>query len=167
MKTPIIIDLEASGFGKGSYPIEVGYVDEAGSTWCALVMPSADCTHWDNAAEKLHQISRKMLTEKGRPPTELAQHLNRVFRHQVVYTDAWYQDFTWMNRLYEMAGMQPNFKIEDIRTILTPYQLSIWHETKEAITEKQALKRHRASTDALIIQLTWKKTAASETVQAA
>ena len=36
---PTILDLEASGFGRDSYPIEVGYVLPDGSSFCSLIRP--------------------------------------------------------------------------------------------------------------------------------
>jgi hypothetical protein len=34
-----VIDVEASGFGRGSYPIEVGFVLPDGEAVCTLVRP--------------------------------------------------------------------------------------------------------------------------------
>ncbi|MFO1249856.1 MAG: hypothetical protein U1E77_01625 [Inhella sp.] len=39
MQLPAFIDIEASGFGRGSYPIEVGFVDRDGQLFCTLVQP--------------------------------------------------------------------------------------------------------------------------------
>jgi len=162
MVRPIILDIEASGFGTGSYPIEVGYVDSFGKTWCALVKPEAGCVHWDEGAAALHQISRESLFERGREAASVAAHLNQTFSKQVIYSDGWYQDFVWINRLFDFANMTPSFKLEDLRTVLTPYQQSIWHEAKASIIERRQAVRHRASTDALVLQLTWLKTSESE-----
>jgi hypothetical protein len=43
MSLPTIIDIEASGLGKGSYPIEVGFISGKGETGCTLIKPLA---HW-------------------------------------------------------------------------------------------------------------------------
>ena len=40
-----IIDLEASGFGSSSYPIEVGIVLPNGQTYCSLIVPEPDWRH--------------------------------------------------------------------------------------------------------------------------
>ncbi|HEY3300881.1 MAG TPA: hypothetical protein VGJ90_08935 [Methylophilaceae bacterium] len=158
MNSPIVIDVEASGFGAGSYPIEVGYVNEEGKTWCALIAPQDGWVHWDPEAEKLHQVSRETLRRHGKDAAAVAAHLNDVFQNKTVYTDAWMNDFTWMNLLFEVAGMQPHFKLEDLRSVLTDEQQAIWHEEKQAIMDELKLDRHRASTDAKVIQLTWVKT---------
>ncbi len=36
---PTVIDVEASGFGAGSYPIEVGVAFPDGRSWCCLIRP--------------------------------------------------------------------------------------------------------------------------------
>lgn len=167
MTPPIIIDLEASGFGKGSYPIEVGYVDQQGSAWCSLIVPSDDWLHWDPKAEGLHHISRDALFKHGKNVTEIAMHLNDVLLNQVVYTDGWLQDFTWMSCLFDLADIAPHFKLEDLRTTLTPYQESVWHETKQSVLDRLQSVRHRASIDAKVLQLTWLETAAQEALVSA
>ena len=43
---PLIIDVEASGFGPLSYPIEVGLALSAGEKYCSLILPAADWTHY-------------------------------------------------------------------------------------------------------------------------
>jgi hypothetical protein len=47
---PAIIDVEASGFGSLSYPIEVGVVDQTGIRFCSLIKPQNDWIHWDEQA---------------------------------------------------------------------------------------------------------------------
>lgn len=42
MQLPTILDIEASGFGRGSYPIEVGFVAGDGTLFCGLVRPEPD-----------------------------------------------------------------------------------------------------------------------------
>ena len=57
-KTPIIIDVEASGFGNGSYPIEVGVALDDDTKFCSLIHPAPEWDHWDDEAEKVHRIAR-------------------------------------------------------------------------------------------------------------
>jgi hypothetical protein len=37
-----VLDIEASGFGRHSYPIEIGYARDDGHAWCSLVRPAED-----------------------------------------------------------------------------------------------------------------------------
>lgn len=159
MKPPIILDIEASGFGAGSYPVEIGYADASGQGWSAQVQPHTDWLHWDMEAEKLHQQSRQSLEVHGHTAREIALHLNHVFCGKTVYTDGWYQDFVWLHSLYEAAGLNPNFKLEDLRLTLTAEQKAVWHETKQILRDNTALQHHRALADAKVLQLTWLKTA--------
>jgi len=167
MTPPSIIDIEASGFGKESYPIEIGYVTSHGKRWCSLIKPSDNWQHWSQDAEQLHHISRDTLFSHGQHVDAVATHLNDVFLNQIVYSDGWLHDFTWINRLFEMANTSPHFKLEDLRTILTPFQQSIWHGIKQSIQNERQIDRHRASADAQVLQWTWLKTVECEALDGA
>lgn len=167
MIPPNIVDIEASGFGKGSYPIEVGYMSRSGQRWCSLIMPCDHWQHWNASAEQLHHIKRDTLLANGRSVKEVATHLNDVFLNQTIYSDGWLQDFTWMSSLFEEANITPHFKLQDLRSVLTPYQESAWHHTKQVILNELQISRHRASADAQVLQMTWVKTAENEALEAA
>lgn len=154
-QTPAIIDLEASGLGRGSYPIEVGYVLADGSNFCSLVKPQSDWQHWDLSAQQLHGIKREHLLERGRDVLDLAQSLNQALAGLTLYSDAWGQDNSWLMALYQAAGIWPNFKLQSIRYIISEQQLPFWHKAKDQIIAELQIRRHRASADALIIQQTF------------
>lgn len=151
--TPFI-DIEASGFGKGSYPIEVGFVDATGGLFCTLVQPEADWQHWDAEAEALHGIARPLLGTHGKPAAWVAQQLNERLHGQTVYCDGWAQDYPWLSRLFDAAEMAPAFKLEDLRTLLSEAQQARWHEAVAQVRSELSLGRHRASSDAKVLQLT-------------
>jgi hypothetical protein len=155
MQVPIIIDFEASGFGKDSYPIEVGFVGETGNGWCSLIKPENDWRHWDRDAAQMHHISREILLLHGKSCIEVAGQLNRLLEGCTVYTDGWVHDYIWMARLFDAADLNPHFQLEDLRRVLTAEQESRWHSTKSAVLEELHATRHRASTDALVLQMTW------------
>ena len=67
---PIFIDVEAAGFGRGSYPIEVGLAMPDGQSYCYLIRPEPEWTFWDDKAEAVHAISRDILQHHGRPARE-------------------------------------------------------------------------------------------------
>jgi hypothetical protein len=46
-EVPAVLDVEASGFGAGSYPIEIGYIASDGTSYCTLIRPAPSWTHWD------------------------------------------------------------------------------------------------------------------------
>ena len=96
---PSIIDIEASGFGRDSYPIEVGLVLPDGETHCHIIRPDDSWTHWDASAEAVHGIRRSLLVENGLPPLQVAGELNRLLAGNKVYTDAWSYDLSWLGKL--------------------------------------------------------------------
>lgn len=155
MDIPIFIDFEASGFGVGSYPIEVGFAAANGAGWCSLIKPEDDWRHWDAQAAATHHISRAMLQQHGRTALAVAEQLNRSLAGCVVYTDGWMNDYIWMARLFDAAQRVPLFKLEDLRRIITLEQEACWHATQARVTQELHLTRHRASSDARIMQLTW------------
>ena len=152
---PAILDIEASGFGLGSYPIEVGFVHPNGQAWCSLVRPLADWQHWDPNAATVHQITREQLQQNGRSPADIVEVLNDRLRGMTVYSDAWAHDYTWLNRLYEAADRSPSFKLESLRALLSDSEAAAWHEVKRGVVTRSGLARHRASADARILQQTW------------
>ena len=157
MNTPDIIDVEASGFGRGSYPIEVGLALADGSRHCYLIMPVRRWQHWDDEAEKVHGISRETLLTHGRPIQDVAWRLNEMLRRRTVYSDAWAYDMPWVGKLYEAANMQQSFRIADIAELMDEDQRQRWHATKQSVIETLGVQRHRASGDARILQETWRR----------
>jgi hypothetical protein len=160
MTPPIIIDIEASGFGCGSYPIEIGYVLASGEAWCSLIKPELDWLHWDASAQQVHHISRELLFEHGKNTKLIAQILNDSLLNQTVYSDSWAHDYVWMARLFDAAESSPHFRFEDIRLILNYQQQAHWHATKNQVVEELGEQRHRASVDAKVLQMTWTRTLA-------
>jgi hypothetical protein len=155
MRAPDVIDIEASGFGKGSYPIEVGFVLPDGRSECMLIRPVASWTHWDASAESVHGITRETLEQHGKPVGEVAQQLNRSLRGLTVYSDAWSHDFTWLAVLYEEADMVPSFRLEHLVTLMTDYDADHWNAVRAEVERDLQLNRHRASSDARVLQGTW------------
>jgi hypothetical protein len=155
---PAIIDIEASGFGRDSYPIEVGVVLPDRRSFCHIIRPAAHWTMWDKGAEAVHGISRRLLLEKGRPPAEVADTLNRLLGGRTLYTDAWGHDISWIGKLYELAGLPQRFTLDSLRSLISERQVALWHPTKEQVILELNLTRHRASTDAMILQETFRRT---------
>ena len=155
---PPIMDVEASGFGPESYPIEIGVVLPAGDRYCSLILPAGPWRYWDAAAEGVHGITREILRFHGRPHGEVASQLNRMLAGKTVYTDGWVVDKTWVDRLFYAAGMEQRFYLSSLETILSEGQMDVWHATKTRVIEELELTRHRASTDAFIVQETYART---------
>jgi len=154
-KTPIIIDIEASGFGKGSYPIEVGVINDVQKTYCSLVRPAPGWTHWSHESQAIHGISKEMLIKHGKDIADIATQLNDMLYGNVVYSDAWGNDQSWLSYLFYTANLPQKFKLESIVALLTEAQMEKWHDTKRKIMAISEEQRHRASNDAKLIQLTY------------
>jgi hypothetical protein len=151
---PTVLDVEASGFGRNSYPIEIGYVLPDGHTYCTLVRPEPHWQHWDAQAEGLHHISRTLIETRGLPAIEVATRLNTELAGQTVYSDGWANDYSWLGILFDAAAMTPAFRLENLRALLSEAEADLWHTVKAQINAERGPHRHRASSDARVLQLT-------------
>ncbi|PMR76268.1 hypothetical protein [Billgrantia endophytica] len=159
MTLPTLLDIEASGFGRGSYPIEIGLARADGSCCAFLVQPLEEWVHWDPKAELLHGISRARLMREGLPIAQVARWLNdELSSVGVAYSDSWGYDNTWLSLLFHHAGMLPAFRLETLRILLDDGQLALWHATREALVNELGIHRHRAGEDARLLQLTYLRT---------
>lgn len=149
---PCVMDIEASGFGRASYPIEVGYVLPDGRAACMLVRPVAGWTHWDDGAERLHGITRSILAAHGRDAVDVARSLNHDLAGLTVYCDGWAHDYSWLAALFEEAGLSPAFKLESVGALLEEAELHRLDAARRDVVAQLGLKRHRASNDARILQ---------------
>lgn len=152
---PTIVDLEASGFGSYSYPIEVGVVTSAGDAFCQLISPPKEWTHWDQEAETLHGITMGVLRQHGQPVYEVANKLNQKLYGTTIYSDGWVVDKPWLIKLFSAAKISMQFTISPIEVLLDESQMNMWQLTKEDIVKELKLTRHRASADAKVIQETF------------
>lgn len=154
---PAILDMEASGFGRDSYPIEVGYVLSDGRSRCTLIRPAPTWLHWDPQAEQLHHIPRAATLQHGRGVTEVANWLNDELQGLTVYSDGWANDYSWLSTLFEAAGCSPHFKLDNLRALLNEQEATHWHEVKQQVSRELKLERHRASADARLLQSTFER----------
>ncbi|WP_458524931.1 hypothetical protein [Onishia taeanensis] len=167
MTLPTLLDIEASGFGRGSYPIEIGLARPDGSTCAFLIQPLEEWIHWDPKAELLHGISRARLEREGHPVIEVARWLNdELAEIGIAYSDSWGYDNTWMSLLFHHAGMLPRFRLEALRRLLDERQLELWSAAKEALITERGIQRHRAGEDARLLQLTFERTLALSRAEA-
>ncbi len=155
MELPAIIDLEASGFGRGSYPIEVGVALSDSSIHSQLIKPSANWTHWDESAEAIHGISRDYLNLHGQTPREVALFLNELLLGQTLFSDAWSFDSSWVGRLYDEAELIQRFKIDTLNRLLSEAEMSAWSDTKDQVVKDLGMDLHRAANDVKILQTTY------------
>ncbi|WP_080801144.1 hypothetical protein [Desulfamplus magnetovallimortis] len=152
---PNIIDVEASGFGPESYPIEIGFVTTSRKRYSTLIMPHENWNHWDPESARIHNITRDLLNRHGRPLGEVAEYLNKIFKGETVYSDGWVVDKPWIDRLFYEANAQRLFSVSPLELILKEDQMEIWHRIKIEVIKQLKAERHRASIDAYVIQETF------------
>ena len=155
---PTIIDIEASGFGSYSYPIEVGVVKYDGERYCALIKPEPTWDHWCDKAEQVHGISRELLQANGKTAREVCAELNDFLQESMAFSDAWIHDNPWLTRLFFAARMSRSFHLSPIEYIACEEQLMLWDKTKKRLEHQLNIERHRASGDAYLIQQTYIET---------
>lgn len=152
---PAVLDIEASGLGRESYPVEIGFVLADGqTTYCSLIRPAPDWTHWDPETERIHRITQETVLRHGRDVIEVATQLNERLNGLTLYCDGFVQDYVWLGVLFEAADMTPTFKLGNLRTLLTDQEATFWNVVKKQVTTEMRLQRHRASSDAKVLQRT-------------
>lgn len=145
---PTILDIEASGFGPGSYPIEIGLVLASGEEHAWLIRPEPDWTHWQTQAQAVHGISRDQLLAEGEPVAVVAGYLNQLLAGTTVFTDGWGVDSSWLSLLFACAQRLQRFRLDSIYTLLNEDQLERWLALREERLQALGSVAHRAGIDA-------------------
>ena len=157
-KPPSVMDIEASGFGPQSYPIEIGYCLSSGEKFCTLIKPLNSWTHWDSSAEKLHGIAKQSLIQVGMDVRAVCTELNQRLMGATLYSDGWVVDKLWLNALYVAAHLEPAFSLRAIENIQTENQYFTWDKVKQHLLRQGYMQRHRASADAEFVQQVFLRT---------
>ena len=110
----VFVDFEASSLAKGSYPIEVAWVFEDGSSESHLIRPAPAWTDWAESAERIHGIPRDTLFAEGLPHEEVARRMvNRLTGH-ALYVTAPSWDGQWLSKLLRAASLPRHaLRVED------------------------------------------------------
>lgn len=112
-----VIDFEASGLSKKSYPIEVGITDGT-EHYSSLIRPLPHWMYWEEQAEKVHNISLDEIIKNGKYSLTVATELNHLLKKSIVYCDNIQWDGFWLNVLFSDNGLSPTFQVLDIQDIL-------------------------------------------------
>ncbi len=140
----ICLDLEASGLGPGSYPIEVAWKGMSEGCDNFLIDPGSvsEWTFWDDFAEEMHGLCRVELSQKGITAVEACDRLNAALQGQDVISDAWEFDSFWLRRLFEATERTMQFRLIGLSEVLSPEELIQYR-----FVCKAQLRRHRAMAD--------------------
>lgn len=147
----IILDFEASAMD-GGYPIEVGVA----KTWPngRITASSRLIRHdiwlqqglWDDAAQKIHTITKENIVSKGFPIKTVARWLNQAIGTGTAYCDG-ARDPDWLKTLFQEAGMAPSFELHNIEEVFDA-AVEVDQESMTTIMNNPA---HRAAADAVQI----------------
>lgn len=156
-KPPIVIDCEASGLEKESYPIEVGYTLSNGETFSYYIKPEPSWTYWDPKAQDIHGIKRETLFEIGLPAYEVALKLNSQLAGEIIYSDASDWENFWINVLFNSVGLERFFEIRSIQDLFIvrsgiPQHSGFYRKRKALFRDTPGIVQHRAGDDSKIIQ---------------
>jgi len=153
----VFLDVEASGLGQDSFPIEVGWAFLEGGSGSLLIRPAVDWTldAWEPFAEDIHGISWETLWREGRAARDVADHLNRLLGGQrFVLSDASDQDSLWLARLFEETPDAQAFTLTEERLAR---RLCLGEFVAGAGAELDfASREHRAEADALQLAAAWR-----------
>lgn len=101
----VFLDFEASSLARHSYPIEVAWVFEDGSSESHLIRPAPQWEDWDASAEAIHHIPRATLLQEGMPHDELAQRMVAELSAHDLTASAPSWDGKWLSALLRAAGL--------------------------------------------------------------
>jgi len=152
----VVLDLEASALGKGSYPIELGIAIIEGATnpiqtWSSLIKPTEDWeTHglWSPHSQAVHRITIEELRREGRSIHTLCDTLNALLHPAVaVVTDAPMYDQVWLDRLFDAAGKMQQFVTYDFERLAGCLTTEEYRNFVHLL--ERSVAPHRAGPDAL------------------
>jgi hypothetical protein len=101
----VFLDFEASSLSKDSYPIEVGWAAEDGTTEAHLIRPAPDWSDWDPLAEAIHHIRRETLLAEGEPHEAVARRMLKALDGRQIYVTAPSWDGMWLSKLLRAARL--------------------------------------------------------------
>jgi hypothetical protein len=154
------IDIEASGLGPQSFPIEVGWALLDGVSGSVLIKPASGWISeaWDEAAEGLHGIPWAQLTAQGQSAWAVADKLNGLLNRCIlVLSDAPQMDGFWLDRLFDQTSADRRFELTEfdrcIRRTFPRFDLDA------ALIDADDSRAHRAQADALLLRRVWQTAA--------
>lgn len=151
-----ILDVEASAFGPGSYPIEVGVAVIRGTaqpirTWSALIRPSQDWIAngvWSPASAEIHHIPREVLEREGHAAQDVCDQLNAMLGPvRLIVSDAPLHDQDWLNTLFRAGDRDQLFSLEDFDALTGGLNHTQYRRMMDLFSKSPA--PHRAGDDAL------------------
>lgn len=151
----VFLDVEASGLGGDSYPVEVGWVtDDEAPPGSLLVRPHESWTFWSGVAQAMHGLTREILEREGLPVAAVCDRVEAACAGRLVVSDAHAFDDWWLRRLYGAAGRSKAWQVGNVELLyggLAAQAELGAHEAAGALiaAERAYPHPHRAGPDAL------------------
>lgn len=145
----VVIDVESSGFGARSYPIEIAWKSEDGDFDSFLIKPHKRWNHWSkDAEERIHGISREQLFDEGISIELAAEKLNESLNGLRVYSDNAAFDEMWVQDIFLFSKEQPRYEFS-IKQVDNIYPLMGSYDTVSIFNSllKNTEITHRALED--------------------
>lgn len=120
------LDFEASSLMKGSFPIEVGWVDEKGQAESYLIRPAPEWLtlddgrpEWSPESERLHGIPVAALLAEGVDHGRVARRAEEVLGRlqAVAFSDNPHSDGYWLDMLLRACGVRRAVPVTDVRLL--------------------------------------------------
>lgn len=120
------IDIEASGLGDNSFPLEIGWTKDGIDIHEFFIKPhvSWDIEEWDPNAENLHGISKDFILENGINSIDIALIMNEHLSGYTLLSDSHLNDIKWINKLFVSNEIKREFKIVSIDLFLNKLGLT-------------------------------------------
>lgn len=148
-----VIDFEASGLHRLSYPISVGITNGA-TEYTALIRPMGHWLHWSDESAQVHGLDRDTLHKHGVDAEIVACKLNILLAGQSVYCDAIAWDSFWARVLFSDNGIHQRFTLTDAASLLdTDTHVETFLAEKAQLEASGVYRLHSAIDDARIL---WK-----------
>lgn len=149
----IMLDIEASSLGFGSFPIEVGYASSNGHQNSYLISPISEWLKsgdWDEYAQtNIHKLSKEELIAQGKEVSEVAKELNSALLGKLVFCNDLAYDSVWITSLFEAANVGVGFYLADIDNFYQYIGRSNEALYKEVLAGITSQVEHRALEDSL------------------
>ena len=143
----LFVGIEASGPGADPFPIEIGWCNAQGHGASHLIRPAPHWKMGKYAPQAAHRITREELEERGKPASEVARRVARVFEpdRALVLSDFPQVSQVWLDSLFAVGGVATRVRLEPLlphlvgagaeRLLGAGVPSCVWHSTLRAIAK--------------------------------
>ena len=155
----MFVDLEASGLGEDSWPIEIGFawIEGGRVRWASKLIrpePGWPRSAWSSESAVVHGITMTEL-HRAEDAADVARWAAAVMGNRVVVSDAPSYDGVWLDRLLAAAGLVERPPLRDFDVLVS--RRHRWPELERVYAELDATPPpHRAGPDAARLAAAWR-----------